>query len=389
MRILYSFPYALGAPGVGTTAAQQVLGLAKRKHNLTVFSGSIHPGHSTVGVDHHTTMMIGGMRVPHRLLGLDRSMAFHDFRVAQHLRKNPTAYDAVHCWPGVSLHTARAAADVGLPSLREVPNTHTANAYEVVAKLCEELGVELPRGHSHRMNPSRLKREEAEYEASSGLLVPSDYVRSTFIERGIPPEKLLRHRYGFDPQAFIPAPARAPGPFHAIFLGTIEPRKGLHIALEAWRRSEAYKHARFSIYGKIVDGYRRTIESYLPMEGVTIHDFTDDPAGALATADALILPSFEEGSALVTYEAQGCGAVPIVSNAAGAQCVHEVTGMLHQPGDVDTLASHISRLINQPDFLAGLRAAVLQHRDELTWDAAAERLEWCYEQAREAVRSPA
>lgn len=331
-------------------------------------------------------MMIGRVRVPHRLMGLDRSMALHDFRVAQHLRKNAKQYDVVHCWPGVSLHTARAAAAVGLPSLREVPNTHTANAYEVVAKLCDELGVHLPRGHSHRTNPARLKREEAEYAASSGLLVPSDHVRSTFLDRGVPAEKLLRHRYGFDPAAFLPAATRAPGPFHAVFLGTIEPRKGLHVALDAWRRAEAFKTARFSVYGKIVEGYRSTIESYLPMPGVTVHDFTDDAAGVLASADALILPSFEEGSALVTYEAQGCGAIPVVSDAAGAQCVHEVTGMLHEPGDVATLAGHISRLIAEPELVARMRGAVLGQRDALTWDAAAKQLEFCYEQAKAAIR---
>lgn len=331
-------------------------------------------------------MTIGGVRVPHRVLGMDRSMALHDFRVAQYLQQNAASYDAVHCWPGVALHTARAAAAAGLPALREVPNTHTANAYEVVAKLCDELDVELPRGHSHRMNPGRLKREEAEYAASSALLVPSDHVQSTFIDRGVPREKLLRHRYGFDAQAFRPRPERAPGPFHAVFLGTVEPRKGLHIALDAWRRSQAYKQARFSIYGKVVDGYRKTIDNYLPMPGVTVYDFTDDPAAVLASADALILPSFEEGSALVTYEAQGCGAAPVVSTAAGAQCEHGVTGLLHEPGDVATLAGQISRLIAEPDLLARLRAAVLGQRDQLTWEAAAERLEACYEEARAAMR---
>lgn len=332
-------------------------------------------------------MTLGGVRVPHRLLGLDRSMNLHDLRVARHLRQNAGSYDVVHCWPGVSLHTARAAAELGVSAVREVPNTHTANAYEVVEKLCQDLGIELPKGHSHRMNPGRLRREEAEYAAAAGLLVPSDYVRSTFLDRGFSPGKLLRHQYGFDPGAFRPKVDRAPAPFHAIFLGGVEPRKGLHVALEAWRMAGApEKGARFSIYGKVVEGYRGAIERFLPMPGVTMHDFTNNPSGALAEADALILSSFEEGSALVTYEAQGCGAIPVVSEAAGAQCVHDVTGLVHKPADVATLANHISRLITEPDLVARLRAAVLKQRESLTWDEAAARLESCYLEARAAVR---
>ena len=116
-----------------------------------------------------------------------------------------------------------------------------------------------------------------------------------------------------------------------------------------------------------------------------LHEFTDDAAGVLQEADALVLPSFEEGSALVTYEAQGCGAIPVVSDAAGAQCEHLVTGMVHPAGDVEMLAQHFSRLIAEPQLVANLRAAVLQQRDKLTWAAAAARLEQCYGEARAAL----
>jgi len=61
-----------------------------------------------------------------------------------------------------------------------------------------------------------------------------------------------------------------------------------------------------------------------------------------------------------------------------------VTGMVHPAGDVDMLAQHFSRLIDEPALLANLRAAVLQQRDKLTWAAAAARLDGCYEEARAA-----
>jgi glycosyltransferase involved in cell wall biosynthesis len=381
MRILYSFPHAIGAPGIGTTAIQQVRGLLDRGHQVTVIAASIHASEISLQTV-LKTMVFGGVRMPHRVLGMDRTMAYHDWRVATHVRSNPSSYDVIHCWPGATVYTARAALSANIPALREVPNTHTANAYDVVGALCAELGMELPRGHSHRLNVGRLRREEAEYRAALRLLVPSDYVKSTFIARGFAPEKLLRHQYGFDPVTFTPNGAPRSGPFHAVFLGAVEPRKGLHIALEAWRLSEAYKDARLSVYGRIVDGYAKVLAPYRSMPGVEFHGFTDDAGGVLRSADVLVLPSFEEGSALVTYEAQGCGAVPLVSDATGAQCVHEVSGMIHAAGNAEILAGHITRLKDDRGFIEALRQGVAKQRDKLTWAAAAERLEQCYEVAR-------
>lgn len=383
MRVLYSFPHAIGAPGIGTTAIQQVRGLLNRGHTVQVVAASAHANADFL-TDLISTMVLAGLRVPHRALGMDRTMAYHDARTAAHLRRNPTAYDVVHCWPGAALATARVASELGVPMVREVPNTHTANAYEVVARLCADLDIQLPQGHSHLLNAERLRREEAEYSAALRLLVPSEHVKATFLARGVPPEKLLRHQYGFDATTFTPGPGPRSGPFQAVFIGSVEPRKGVHVALEAWRQSGVPADARLSIYGRIVPGYSHVLEKYSDLSNVTFHGFTDDTAGVMRAADVLLLPSFEEGSALVTYEAQGCGAVPLVSDAAGAECTDNVTALVHSAGDVDTLARQIHALATEPARLQRMRTAVLANRETLTWAAAAQRLEQCYISAQEA-----
>ena len=382
MRVLYSFPHPVGAPGIGTTAVYQILGLVARGHEVTVATTSVHPAAPELPATIQT-MVVGGMRVPHRLLGMDRAMAYHDYRIARLLKRRADAFDIVHCWPGATLSTARMARSLGIPAVREVPNTHTANAYEVVGKVCDDMGMKLPRGHSHRPNPRRLKLEEEEYNAAVGLLTPSEHVAETFLERGYSRDKLLRHHYGFDPKVFTPEPEEESlAPPHAAFVGSVDPRKGLHVALEAWQRSRAFEKARFSIYGKVVQGYERLIEPYLSLPGVNMYDFTADTARAFHNADLLLLPSFEEGSALVTYEAQGCGVVPLVSDAAGAKCTDGVTGFVHHAGDVDKLTHQITRLVQEPQLLRTMRRNVIRGRERLTWSAAAERLEECYQVAR-------
>jgi glycosyltransferase involved in cell wall biosynthesis len=386
MRILYSFPFAIGAPGIGTTALYQVLGLLERGHQVTVMATSADKRAPRLP-DLRSTLSLGGVRLPHRVFGMDRTMAFHDAQVAGHLRQQPDSYDVVHCWPSATLATARVAAEIGVPSLREVPNTHTENAYEVVGQLCAGLGIELPPGSSDRFNADRLARMEEEYQAAFRLLLPSERVAETFRVRGFAEGKLMRHRYGFDPKVFIPPAAEADaGPLRALFLGSVGPRKGLHVALQAWARSEASKDGRFAIYGRVEDTYRPIIEPLLAAPGVELHEFTSNVGGVLQDSDVLLLPSFEEGSALVTYEAQGCGVIPLVSDAAGAMCTHGVTGLVHHAGDAEALAQHLDSLAHDPERRRAMRQAVLDQRDSLTWLAAAETLEACYESARADLR---
>ncbi len=313
-------------------------------------------------------------------------MAFHDAQVAAHLRQRADAYDVVHCWPSATLATAGMAAKIGMPVLREVPNTHTEHAYDVVGRLCASLGIELPPGSPDRFNVARLGRMKEEYTSSFRLLVPSDKVAETFRTRGFPEEKLLQHRYGFDPKIFTLGPEPEPGPLRAVFVGLVGPRKGLHVALQAWARSRASKEGRFQIYGRVEDSYRPIIEPLLAAPGVEMHEFTSDVNAVLQSSDVLLLPSFEEGSALVTYEAQGCGVIPLVSDAAGAICSHGVTGMIHTAGDVEALAQHLDTLTDDIELRRSMRRAVVAQRDNLTWAAASERLEACYESARAALR---
>ena len=384
MRILYSFPHAIGAPGIGTTAINQVIGLIERGHDVTVIAASLHRNAPDLATTVLKTMVFGGARVPHRVLGMDRTMAYHDFRTATHLRRNPSKYDIVHCWPGATLMTAKAASELCLPVGREVPNTHTANAYEVVAKLCADLDIQLPQGHSHRANLQRLAKDEAEYDAATFLLVPSDHVADTFIQRGYSSNKLFRHQYGYDPIKFRPPTLPRAGTFRAAFVGSVEPRKGLHIALEAWKTA-AVADAQLSIFGSIVPGYERVLEKYRGLPNVSFIGFTNDIPGALQASDALLLPSFEEGSALVTYEAQGCGTIPLVSDAAGAHCIDGETGLIHKSGDVQALIGHLRALASSPELRQSMQATIEAQRSDLTWSAAAARLENCYAHARSEV----
>lgn len=375
MRVLYSFPDGLGAPGIGTTARHQIEGLIAQGLDVSVWCTSLHcelPGARRVV----RTLQAGGVRVPHRALGGDRAYRYHDLRVARALRAHAGEFDVVHVWPRASLHTARAARALGIRAVREAPNTHTGHAFDTVARECQILGIAPPAGHSHTTDARRLRHEEAEYAAVDVILCQSEYSRATFLARGVPPAKVAVHQNGTDVARFRPALAPRPvgRPLTALFAGRLEPRKGLHYALDAWKRSGAGERGgRFVVCGEFVPGYREVVAPLLADPSVEVRGYVPDLSGLMRESDVFVLPSVEEGSALVTYEAQACGCVLAVSDATGARCEHRVTGLVHPARDVDALAAHLRELDTDPALLQRLRAATVERLDELTWDRSAEQ----------------
>ena len=385
-RILFSFPGRIGTSGIGTTAWHQATGLARRGADVHVACGSVEremPGvHVLV-----ETMRVAGRNVPYRAVGVDRAIAHHDRRVARMLVRGRRGFDLVHCWPGGGERTLHAAAARDLPAFLERPNAHTAFAFDAVARECERLGMRLDPSSPHAFDPAKLAREEREFAAARALLCPSDFVAATHAARGEPEIRLLRHRYGYDPRRFSPSvrPDGSAG-LAITFLGRLEPRKGVHLALEAWRRSGLGRAGRLVLCGRMEPGYRAVLEPLLAQPGVEVRAHVADPTGLLRESDALVLPSLEEGSALVTYEARACGAVLLVSDHTGACARHGHDALVHRAGDVAELTRHLRSLVDEPALLRTLRANSLADIGNLTWDAAADALLAAY---AEVLQRPA
>jgi glycosyltransferase involved in cell wall biosynthesis len=382
--VLYSFPHPIGAPGIGTTAMNQVRGLVGRGVEVTLFCTSVARDLPDMPERVTQTLSVAGRRIPHRVMGVDRAYRYHDWRVSRALADTPDTYDLVHAWPMGSLQTFAAARREGLAAARESPNCYTAVAYELALAEATQLGLTVPTGASHHFDAERLAREQQEYELATVILAPSDFVARSYERRPGRRLRILRHSYGFDVDDF-PAPSRKRehgDGLRLAFVGSCEPRKGLHYALEAWHSSGvAANGGRLVICGRWDCAYREFLEGQLHHPSIEVRSFTDDVGALLRGMDALVLPSVEEGSALVTYEAQASGCALLVSDAAGALAENGVHGFIHRAGDVAALAESMRRLSDDPELLARQRAAVLDHRDDLTWAAAAARLEEAYRTA--------
>jgi glycosyltransferase involved in cell wall biosynthesis len=300
----------------------------------------------------------------------------HDHIVARRVEKLAAQIDIIHTWPLGSLQTLKTAARLGIPTVLERPNAHTGFAMEAVRKECQRLGVRLPPDHEHAYNAEKLRREEEEYHLATRLLCPSDFVVKTFLDKGYARDQLARHMYGYDEKVYYPSSERRDPKrrMTMLFVGVCAVRKGVHYALEAWLKSPASKDGNFLIAGEFLPEYKQQLAPMMNHPSVKVLGHRNDVPELMRKSDVLVLPSIEEGSALVTADARASGCVLLVSEAAGAICQHMENALVHRAGDVEALAQHITMLDEDRGLLESLRTASLRSAQEITWTAAGRKL---------------
>jgi len=394
LRVLYSFPLRLTPRGgVPTAGYYQVAGLVKLGVQVTLYCGAILKPIENLHCQKET-LKFRGLKLPVRLVGTKRAAALHDRIVARNLPRihDKDRIDIVHCWPSGALETLITARKLGIKTVLERASAHTRFVMEVTTRECSKLGLQLARRHYAAFDAEKLVREEQEFALADFLLCPSEFVVKTFMDKGFPKYRLLRHQYGCDPTVFSPPKSGRNGKdnssFTMLYISDCFPLKGLHFALEAWVSSRASEHGRFVICGHFVPGYRDLLEKWLRHPSITYIPFVDNVADLMRSADALILPSLAEGSSLVTYEARACGCVLLVSDASGAMCEHMKNGLIYTPGDVKTLREQIDLLASDKSLFTRLRNNSLAGISDLTWDKAAERLVSAYRECLSENKNP-
>ncbi len=371
VRVLYSFPHKIGADRICYLAWQMVNSLVAAGAEVITHPGALHRALDP-RAEVKPTLALGKLRVSYKALGTMRACALHDYIVSRRLERMVGKVDIVHVWPLGALRTLETANRLGIPTVLERCNAHTRFAYEVVQRECDQIGVPLPPDHEHAFKADVLQREEEEYNAAYKILCPSDFVARTFLEQGYSAQQIAFYHYGFDEKRCYPDDNSQKD--HAgltmLFAAGCAPRKGLHYALDAWLRSPAHKDGTFLVVGEFVPGYAEKLAPMLSHPSVKVLGYRKDLPDVMRRSDILVLPSVEEGSALVTWDGRGCGCVLLVSDSTGAPCTHMENALVHKAGDVDTLTQHITMLHEDPGLLARLRTTSLETTGNMTWSQA-------------------
>jgi len=250
-------------------------------------------------------------------------------------------------------------------------------------------------------DPEPVSRENAE----ASIIGCTDAICVSCTEE----ERQFRSLYGTPPgtieivapgveHAFF-APGEKRGARHALrlpndvpvmlFVGRIQPLKGLDVAVETLARL-ADRRARLVVVGGASGNEGETevlrIRSLIESLGVADRvDFVAPQAHHILStyyraADVVIVPSRSESFGLVALEAAACG-VPVVASGVGGLITivdDGVTGHLVADRSPDVFASHVDRILANPIDAAAMGARAAEKARRYTWSFAAARLRRAY-----------
>lgn len=155
-----------------------------------------------------------------------------------------------------------------------------------------------------------------------------------------------------------------------LYVGNTKPHKNLPRLLQAF----SLVRARYQNLGLVLLGVESS-STLNHTEGVHNYQYVRDEHLTLwyNAAEALLLPSLNEGFGLPALEAMACGTPVIASNVASLPEVVGDAGILVSPWDVEALAEAIGRLLAEPDLRHDLRQKGLQRAQAFSWARAAEQ----------------
>lgn len=106
------------------------------------------------------------------------------------------------------------------------------------------------------------------------------------------------------------------------------------------------------LVGPDEEGMRPQIEARCAscLDRLRFVDWTPNPERYMASADLLCLPSYREGFGSVSIEAAACEVPSLASRIYGLTdaVIDELTGILHEPGNVQELARGMQRAVRDP-----------------------------------------
>ena len=302
-------------------------------------------------------LLKAGLNVPWMRdpLSYANALAF-DAWTSRRLRKSPTP-DAFIALSGSSLKTGRELQTRGTRFICDRGSSHARYQDMLVTGEYHRWGVSRP-----VMDLRDILREEKIYELADAITVPSHFAARSFVEMGLPPDKIHVIPYGVRLENFTRTAEPPPDRFEVLFVGFVGLRKGIPYLLEAFAR---LRHPAKRL--RVVGPMHPDIKSVLPrlpreqvefLGAVPSHELPQ----LMSTSHLMVLPSIEEGLALVQGQALACGCPVLSSVNTGAEDLFTdgIEGFIVPIRDVDALTEKMQQLADEPALQKRMSEAALQ-----------------------------
>lgn len=269
-------------------------------------------------------------------------------------------------------HDAGCLLALAYTAPQRCPSPYLLQIHDTIALRRPELCSRLNALHMRLLMPGSIRR--ARYLITSSASVSDELVALS----GVPRDRVHSVPLGIDPLFLeantppLPIDWQARQPY-ILFVGTIEPKKGLTTLLEAYARIAARAGVGLVLAGRTgwkcgallraVDGYSGPSAvyraGYVPRELL--------PA-LYRGAAACVMPSEEEGFGLPVLEAMACGAPVVHSDHPVLQETAGGHGLSFARSDSEALAEQLLRLLEDSDLQAEMRERGQQWAAKHSWD---------------------
>ena len=217
-----------------------------------------------------------------------------------------------------------------------------------------------------------INRDIKGYLNADYISIASEHVRKSFLKNSIPSDKLFINPYGVCVSDFKPTELISENIYDLIIVGQWSYRKGCDILIEACLNLDL----KLLHVGPIVDMDFPTIENFVHVDPVDQREL----ANYYKLAKVFVLPSREEGLALVQLQAILCGLPIVCSKHTGgidlkvflkeAKWIIEMDNL-----SVEALVGSIKKALKLANTQYGLRSYYLEGNTEtqLSWESYGKR----------------
>jgi starch synthase len=278
--------------------------------------------------------------------------------------------DAFIAISGAGLMTGHKVQSNGGKFICDRGSSHQRYQEKIVAEEYRRWNVPQPLNKPHI-----AIREEKIYALADAITVPSTVAQRSFVAMGTPQEKVHVVPYGVRLDQFTRTEDPPQNSFEVLFAGQISLRKGVPYLLQAFARLK-HPNKRLTIVGAIQDDMRQLL-STLPTDNVVFTGSVTQAqlAKKMSASHLLVLPSVEEGLALVQGQAMACGCPVLATTATGAEDLFTdgKEGFIVPDRDVDALVERMQQLADDPALQLRLsEAALLRVKSLGGWDQYGE-----------------
>lgn len=213
------------------------------------------------------------------------------------------------------------------------------------------------------IDPRVMAQEEAEYELADAIVLPSSFAKRSFIEMGVPEEKLRLMPLGVELEKFYPVEQPDNDFFEVLFVGNASIRKGITYLLQAFSLLQHPKK-RLTIVGTIQPELAKIINQAASDRNIitTGHMPHSEVKKIMSRTHVMVLPSIEDGFGYVQAEAMACGCPVIATTNTGAADLFTdaVEGFIVPIRNSDAIAERMQLLADRPELQKQMSKASIE-----------------------------